>query len=141
MYVPSKKIDEGNLKLGRFLGVKVLEQEGLICKDIYTEVDKVPFLRFDKSFDWLFVVICYLQGVGYHVNIDEGACMISSDADLEPGIWNMCRKDITVTELREVVFNSCVEAVDNYYDIDPESSLTITLKQLNEWNLEEEDVG
>jgi len=134
MLIPSKKIDEENLKLGRFLGIKGLEKEELIVPGIYHEIEKIPFLRFDKSFDWLMVVVCYLESLGYHVNIDEGSCMISKDDDSEPNIWNTCKKDITPEDLREALFNSCIEAVDDYYDVDPEISLSTTFKNIHEWN-------
>lgn len=140
MYIPTKQIDEGNLKIARFLGITVLENEELIAKGIYDEVDKVPFLRFAQSFDWIFVAICYLQGLGYVVTIDDGSCTIQDENAAEPIVWNNCKKEVTAEELREVLFNSCVEAIDNYYDTNLEELTSTALKNLSEWNKEEEDV-
>lgn len=134
----SDLIDSGNLTLANFLGIKIMEREELIYKGIYTAVDEIPFLKFNKSFDWLIPVVCRLESLGYTVNIADGTCVATGENDSEPIAWNTCI-DTNTENLREALFNTCIEAIDDYYE-SPEAGMTETLKLINEWNTYEHDL-
>lgn len=134
----SDLIDSGNLKLANFLGIKIMEREELIYKNIYQTVEEIPFLKFNKSFDWLIPVVCRLESLGYTVNIADGTCVATGENETEPIAWNVCI-DNTPENLREALFNTCLEAIDDYYE-SPEVGMSETLKFINEWNTSDQDL-
>lgn len=141
MPVLTKKIDEDNLKIARFLGLKVLEQEELVYKGIYTSIDEVKFLKFHSSFDWLMVAVCYLSGLDYSIDICDGACVSQSANGITPVAWNNCKRDVTSEDLKQALFNTVVETIDAYYNSaeDIQDELSEAIRNLQEWVPDEEE--